>query len=478
MTDNISRSQSRRTFLQNSARAAGGLSAAALLAGPTSVYAAEAKEKVNCVVIGCGGRGQSHIGTSLSQNLVAIVDADEKQLDSTRNSIKNKNAALADKVQTFTDYRTMFDKLGKQIDAVFIATPNHQHALPSLMAMQLGIGVYCEKPLCHTVDEARQMSAFAAKYKVPTQMGNQGHCDEGYRRLCEYVWAGAIGKITETHSWSNRANGGIGARPPALTVPTGLNWDSWIGPAPFRDYHVDLHKHEWHGWYDFGNGSLGNMGCHVLDGVYWALKLEHPTTVEVEQMSGGTKERLPTGTRIRWDFPARGDMPALKAYWYDGRIGVGDTGDANTAAPKGTRGKSNVPPLLTELVAKYPEQKFDSNGTIYVGEKGMLYTGTYGGSMRIVSPEQMKATPAPAKTLPRPSSVGSDFLRAVREGKNDTASHFDYSAKLTEFTLLGNLAQRAGVGNPVQWDGPNMRVTNLTDLNQWVKIENREGWRV
>jgi hypothetical protein len=257
-----------------------------------------------------------------------------------------------------------------------------------------------------------------------------------------------------------------------------MNWDAWIGPAPFRDYHIDLHPHEWHGWYDFGNGSLGNMGCHVLDGVYWALKLEHPTRVEVEQMFGGSTERYPTGTRIRWDFPSRGDMPAAKVYWYDGRIGDGDVGDGNKAVKGSSRGPQNLPPLLAELKKQYPDEKFDSNGTLYVGDKGILFTGTYGGSMHIVPKKVMQETPEPAKTLPRTSSVSSDFLRAVREGKSDTASHFEYSAKLTEFTLLGNLAQIAGAGKPIEWDGPNMKVTNLLDLNRWVKLENREGWRV
>ena len=152
------------------------------------------------------------------------------------------------------------------------------------------------------------MHAMAATSKVATQMGNQGHCEEGYRRLCEYIWAGAIGKITETHSWTNRANGGEGPRPPTLPIPAGLHWDEWIGPAPYRNYHSDLHPHEWHGWYDFGNGSIGNMGCHVLDGVYWALKIEHPSSIEVEQMRGGSDERYPTGSRVRWDVPARGNL--------------------------------------------------------------------------------------------------------------------------------------------------------------------------
>ena len=399
----------RRLFLKSAATTAGGICAAQFFPGTAPALAAEKKDKLNCVVIGCGGRGGTHINTAAGQNLVALVDADEAKLDKARNSVKEK-VADADKIQVFTDYRAMYDKIGKQIDAVFIATPNHQHALPSMIGMQLGKGVYCEKPLCHTIAEARDMAKFAEKYKVATQMGNQGHCDEGYRRLCEYVWAGVVGDITETHSWSNRANGGIGERPPATPTPAGLHWDSWIGPAPYRDFHADLHPHEWHGWYDFGNGSLGNMGCHVLDGVYWALRLEHPTTIEVEQMFGGSPERLPTGTRIRWDFPARAEMPAVKVYWYDGRLGDGDTGDSNTASGKGTRGKGNVPPLLTQLAKEYPDVKFDSNGTLYIGTKGMLYTGTYGGGLRILPKKLADETKGPAKTVPRTSGAASDFL--------------------------------------------------------------------
>jgi predicted dehydrogenase len=465
----MSLSPNRRTFLLSASAAVG----ASLL--PQS-RGADAKTKLNIAVIGCGGRSSAHIPTAAAQNLVALVDPDESRLDKARALAKTKGAD-ADKIQLFTDYRTMFDTIAKQLDAVFVVTPNHQHALPSMIAMQLGKGVYCEKPLCHTIGEAREMAAFAAKYKVATQMGNQGHCDEGYRRLCEHVWAGVVGDITETHSWSDRANGGLGGRPATLPVPKGLHWDEWIGPAPFREYHADLHGHEWHGWHDFGNGSLGNMGCHVLDGVYWALKLEHPTRIEAEQVSGGSDQRYPVGTRIRWDFPARGTMPAAKVYWYDGRSGEGDPGDNNKASPKGPRGTPMLPPLLLELKKKFPNEKFDGNGTIYVGTKGMLYTGTYGGGMRILD-AQMKEVAAPPKTLPRTSGAAADFLRAVREGKTDTASLFDYSAKLTEFTLLGNLAQLAGAGKPVEWDGPNMKVTNLADLNRYVKRENRKGWTI
>lgn len=472
----MSSRQNRRQFLKNASAAGAALAVTRWMPARGIVSAAEVGRKVNCAVIGCGAKGKTHIATAAGQNLVALVDADESRLDAAKTLVKSKHGD-ADKIKTFTDYREMFDKIGKEIEAVFIATPNHQHALPSMIAMQLGKGVYCEKPLAHSIGEARQMAEMAARYKVPTQMGNQGHCEEGYRRLCEYVWAGVVGKITETHSWSGRANGGIGPRPASEKPPAMLHWDNWIGPAVFRDYHVDLHPHQWHGWYDFGNGSLGNMGCHVLDGVYWALKLEHPTAIEAEQVFGGTDERYPTGTRIRWDFPARGDMPAVKAYWYDGRLGVGDTGDENKAVPKGPKGKVNLPPILAELQKKYPDEKFDADGTIYIGEKGILYTGTYGGHMRIVGSKQLEQTPPPV-ILPRPGAVAGDFLRACREGKPNTAAAFAYSAKLTEFTLLGNLAQRAGVGKPVQWDGQGMKVTNLPELNRLVKLDYRKGWTI
>jgi hypothetical protein len=308
-------------------------------------------------------------------------------------------------------------------------------------------------------------------------MGNQGHCEDGYRRLCEFVWAGVVGKITETHSWTDRANGGMGPRPPALPVPAGMHWDEWIGPAPYREFHDDLHPHEWHGWHDFGNGSLGNMGCHVLDGVFWALKIDHPTSVEAEEMRGGSNERYPTGSRIRWDIPARGDLPPLKVYWYEGF--KKDATGRSSKSLKAAQGEDrNLPLLLRELQKRYPDEEMDrpDSGTLYVGEKGVLYTGTYGGKMHILPLEKMNQIPQPPRTLPRPKNIMTDFLNACREGKKETAASFDYGARLTEFTLLGNLAQHAGVGNKVEWDGPNMKITNLPELNPWVKRPYRKGW--
>jgi predicted dehydrogenase len=253
----------RRTFLHRAALTAGACSTLSSVASFNILAAPAPGNKLRIAQIGCGGRAMTHLGATLKEELVAIVDVDEKRINSVKKWLKDKNQD-PEKLQAFFDYRQMFDKLGKDIDAVFIATPNHHHALPAMMAMQLGKGVFCEKPVCHDIAEARLLRQMAAQTKVTTQMGNQGHADEGYRKLCEYIWAGVIGKITETHSWTNRANGGIGPRPPYEPVPQGLHWEEWIGPAPYREFHSDLHPHEWHGWYDFGNGSIGNMGCHVL----------------------------------------------------------------------------------------------------------------------------------------------------------------------------------------------------------------------
>lgn len=469
----------RRLFLKRTALAAGAFSSTALLPVPNLLAATGPSDRLNCVQIGCGGRGLSaHIDwivNNSKENLVAIVDPDEKALARVKKWLQSKRQD-PEKLQVFTDYRVMYDRIGKQIDAVFIATPNHHHAPAAMMAMQLHKAVYCEKPLCHDIAEARKLREMARHSKAPAQMGNQGHCEDGYRRLCEFIWAGVVGNITETHSWTDRANGGVGPRPPALPVPAGLHWDNWIGPAPYRDYHTDLHPHEWHGWYDFGNGSLGNMSCHVLDGVYWALKVEHPTSVEAEEIRGGTNERYPMGARLRWDCPARGNMPAFKAYWYEG-LKKDAPEDAATGNLKTVKGNArNLPPRLLELMKEYPDEEFDSSGTIYIGEKGILYTATYGGRMHILPMEKMNQITQPPRTLPRPKNIMADFLDACRAGKTETAAPFEYGARLTEFSLLGNLAQRAGVGNKVNWNGPKMKVTNIPELNEWVKRPHRKGW--
>jgi predicted dehydrogenase len=471
----------RRSFIQRAALAA---ASAPFLDFPNPGAAASSRPagKLRCAQVGCGARARTHLEQVFArygQNLTAIVDPDERTHPGVLRCLKDKGIDPG-QVRAFTDYRVMFDKMSGQLDAVLIAAPNHHHANVALMALERGINVYCEKPLCHDIAEARRLRAAAARYnRVATQMGIQGHCMGGYHRLCEYIRAGAIGHVTETHSWTNKCNGGVGPRPPALPAPPGLHWDWWIGPAPCRDYHADLHPHEWHGWYDFGNGTLGNMGCHVLDGVFWALKIEHPESIEAEMIRGGTDERCPTGSRVRWDIPARANLPPLKVYWYEGLNATAT--ESPVGAYRSVQGKArNLPPLLGQLQKEYPDEELDvgEGGTFYVGDKGIIFTQAYGERMHIVPMERMDRLPPPPITLPRPKDVFGDFIDACLAGASQTAVPFDYGARLTEFVILGNLAQHAGVHRQVQWDGPNMKVTNLPELNHWLQRQPRQGWAV
>ncbi|MBM4019481.1 MAG: Gfo/Idh/MocA family oxidoreductase [Planctomycetes bacterium] len=470
----------RRRLLKKTALLAGAAAGTGLVRGPVILAAGSPNSQLATAVIGCGGRGtSSHLPVAARERLLALVDVDERNWAKAMKFVAEKAPdARVSGVRTYFDYRRMFDELGRQLDAVFVATPNHHHALPAMIAMKLGKGAYVEKPMCHTVQEARAMAAAARQFKVATQMGNQGRCGEGYRRLCEYIWAGAIGKVTEAHCWSDRANGGTGPRPPAEPVPPGMHWDEWIGPAPYRDFHRDLHPHEWHGWYDFGNGSLGNMACHVMDGAVWALKLQWPASIEAEYVQGGTAERYPVGTRLRYDFPARAGMAPLKLYWYDGKKPGAKDAARGDEADNVSKDARNRPPLVYELEKKYGRD-LGGNGTLYVGEKGVMYTGCYGDGTRIIPEEKHKEFPAPEKSLPRikGGSFG-DFCDAVRSGKTSCASNFEVAAVLTEIVLLGNLAEKAGIGKRVEWDGPNMKCTNMPELNRIVQVPSRKGWTV
>ena len=311
-------------------------------------------------------------------------------------------------------------------------------------------------------------------------MGNQGHCSEGYRRLCEYVWAGAIGKITETHSWTDRANGGAGPRPPTQPVPAGMHWDEWIGPAPYRDYHKDLHPHEWHGWYDFGNGSLGNMACHVMDGVYWALKIEHPD----EHRAGRGVRRQRRALSHRHADPLGFPGPRRHA----GREGLlvrrpygGQPTRASDdpKAPKAKRGPAHPAAAAGGIAEEVSRREVRHQRHAVRGrERHHLHRHLRRQhAHRAQGENEGIARAAQVAAAAQEHSFG-DFLAAVREGRSDTAAGFDYSTRLTEFMLLGNLAQLAGVGKRIEWDGPNMKVKNLPELNRHLQREYRKGWEV
>lgn len=468
---------SRRSLLKRGAVAAAAVAGARVFTGPFILAADNVGDKARLVMIGCGGQGVgAHVPVAAREKLVALVDPSEKCIGNAMKKAQGTNPDLkASEVKTFADYRKMFDSIGKDIDAVIIATPNHHHATAALMAMQLGKGCYVEKPMAYNLAETRQMADFAKKYKVATQMGNQGHSGEGWRVLCEYIWAGAIGNVTESHCWTNRANGGTGGRPPSQPVPDGMDWDLWIGPAPFRDYHKGLHPHDWHDWFDFGGGSIGNMGCHIMDGSFWAMKLGMPTSVVMEEAGGGSPEQFTTTTRLRFDFGARENMPAFKLFWYDGKkLGTKEAGGGDVVGSVDKKSQ-NIPPIAEEW-AKKTGRNFAGDHSLYIGDKGVMYTGCYGEGVRILPEEQHKATPVPAEVVPRvKGGHHGDFFRGCRDGK-PCVSNFEYGAKLTELILLGGLAIRAGKGNKLEWDAAGMKITNNADINRFVKRENRKGW--
>lgn len=468
----------RRDFIKTAAAGIGGLSTLCA----RGQNEASVKKSLRIAVIGCGGQG---VGTLLTEackeHVVALVDPDKSRIEAALAQVRKVNpSADVSKIKTFGDYRKLFDVMSKELDAVMIATPNHHHFSPAMRAMSHGIHVYLEKPLTHTIHEARQLRDEAKRYGVVTQMGQHGHSNEGCRRLCEYIWAGAIGQVREVHCWAAVCDGLPDAKhSPALPLPEGFDWDTWIGPAPFRKFHDDLHPHGWHTWTDFGNGSVGNWGCHLIDPSYWALKLKGPEAIEVEDMCGGGGVVWPIRTRIRWDFPAREKMDPVKIYFYDG-IAAGL--DYSESVEKRWRNIAkrefqNLPPLVLELEKKY-NRNFGRSGSLIVGDKGVISMGSFGDGCRIVPEEAHQAFPVPDKLLPRVKGTHpEDFFQACRNG-TQACANFEYSAPLAEIALLGDIAILAGLKQRVEWDGAGMRCTNRPELNRYLKTTYRDGWKI
>ena len=365
----------RRHFIYTSALAAGALAAS------LPAYAARAKfkspnEKLDIAGIGTAGKGAVDLEGVSGENIVALCDVDSDKL-----------AAAARKypgARLYSDYRIMIEK-EKSIDAVTVSVPDHHHAPAAMRAIQAGKHVYCQKPLTHTVWEARQLTLAARKHGVATQMGNQGHAGAAVRELCEMIWAGAIGPVREVHCWTDRAKGwwlqGLARPVGSDRVPANLDWNLWLGPAPKRPY-LDLwsahtsrhvpgmsghvyHPFSWRGWWDFGCGAVGDMGCHIMDGADWALKLGAPTSVELVSSSARMPEMPPDSSILRYQFPARGDMPACMVMWYD---------------------SGQKPPRPSELEAA----QLEDNGSLFIGDKGKIICGVYGEKPRLL-PESIMA---------------------------------------------------------------------------------------
>lgn len=452
----MSSRSSRRDFLKQGSVLAGAAAAARLSHGPFLLAADLPNSKLNVAVIGCGGMGGYSTGMALRENFVAIADVDDNTVAKTMKETIKEQA----KPKVFVDYRKMLDECHKDIDVVLIATPDHNHAPAAIRAIELGKHVFCQKPLAHNIRECRVLAEAAKRKKVHTQMGNQGHCAEGYRRLCEYIWAGAIGNVTEVQCSLGRDFGGFQGRPATKPVPAGLHWDEWLGPAPYREYHDGLHPANWRNWRAFGTGTLGDMACHVMDGIFWALKIGEAKNYSIECLSQkpGSDEVYSSNNVIRWVIPARAGMPEVTI-----------TGHDNL---------STKPSFFAEQSEKN-KRKF-GDGTIYKGDNGLyMVTETYGDGVRILPEEAHKAFPVPEKKIPRVKGGPiEDLFNAVRGGAAPCSNFVDYSGAFAEFILSGHLAMVAGPGKKVEWDVAAMKCTNLPEINQFVGREYRKGWEV
>ncbi len=427
----------RRDFLRNSTLLGAGLWTAC-----RTVWSEmkSPNEKLSIAGIGVGGRGADDINGVSDENIVALCDVDERNAARTFERFPT--------ARKYHDFREMLEK-EKHIDAVVVATPDHTHAPAAVMAMKLGKHVYCEKPLTHSIYEARLMRETAAKQKVATQMGIQGHSYDGHRRAVELLHAGAIGPVREAHVWSDRPIWPQGIDRPKDTppVPAHLKWELWLGPAPWRPYHPSYAPFNWRGWWDFGTGALGDMGCHNMDVVFWGLKLGDPTSAEAE-VSDVHAETAPKSSIVRWQFPARGALPPVGLTWYDG-------------------GKK--PPK--ELA---DGQELPTNGALLVGEKGKLLSPDWHADQFKLLPEsEFKDFKGPAPTFPRSADHHKEWIAACKGGVPAMAN-FDYSAPLTEAVILGNVAIRAG--KKIEWDAANLKVTNCPEANQFIRREYRKDW--
>jgi len=433
-------------------RAAGAVAAFTIvapdvLAGPRRI---PPSEKLNIAGVGVGGRGGGDLRELESENIVALCDVDWSHA---RGAFKRYPDA-----KRYKDFRVMLEKEERNIDAVMVAAPDHIHAVASMAAIKRDKHVYCEKPLTHSVYEARMLAKAAREHKVATQMGNQGQASEETRLMCEYIWDGAIGPVREVHIWTDRPLRGLSNvywpqgvdRPedePA--VPETLDWDLWLGPAPQRPYHPAYVPFKWRGWWDFGTGALGDIGCHSIDPAWRALKLNYPASVEAS-CTLVNNETYPVASMVTYRFGARADMPPVKLTWYDGGL---------------------RPPRPDELK---DGQQFGTNGILFVGDKGKMFGHT-------LMPESLrKEYGKPPQMIPRSPGHHIEWIEACKGGK-PAGSNFDHAGPLAEAVLLGNVALRPSLKEKLtrtelRWDSASLKITNVPEANQFLRREYREGW--
>ncbi|HOX01379.1 MAG: Gfo/Idh/MocA family oxidoreductase [Verrucomicrobia bacterium] len=453
----------RRQFLGRTTLAVG----TAAMAFPSIGRVLGANSRINVACIGVGGKGDSDTSDAAKcgGNIVALCDVDLGTL--------NKKAGQFPAAKKYQDYRKLLEEMGRDIDAVTVSTPDHNHGVAAIRAMKMGKHCFCQKPLTQNVYEARVMRQLAKEKNLATQMGNQGSAENGLRRAIEVIQAGVIGKPLELHVWSNRPIWPQGLDRPAGQdpVPESLDWDAWLGPVAFRPYKKDIyHTFKWRGWYDFGTGALGDMACHTVNMPFRALKLGYPNVVESELNSRMYPETFPLTSKIRFEFPEREGLPPLKFWWYDGNPG---------GSIKPLRPDAEATKEIVTMMGKLP-----GSGALIVGDKGKVFSpDDYGarfylalkGSEDYVSGDKHPACQEVPVSIPRSPGHMQEWFRMMKEG-TPAFSNFDIAAYLTEIILLGCVALRVGEGYRVEWDGPAMKSTNLPQAAKFVRRTNRTGW--
>ncbi len=419
---------------------------------PAHVWGANERVRVGC--IGIGGKGGTDVAdiAAAGADIVALCDVDDN-----RRGKKRKDAREAHpRAQFHRDFRIMLEKNENRLDAVSVSTPDHTHCHAAVTAMRMGKHVYCQKPLTHSIAEARLMAETAKKYKVATQMGNQAHAGEPIRRAVEWIRAGVIGKVKEVHAWTNRPiwPQGLKGRPKPEAIPAGLNWDLWLGPVQPQPYSSAYCPFKWRGWWDFGTGALGDMGCHIMDMPYWSLDLKYPTSVHAES-TGNSSVSGPTAATVTYRFAPGKYSDELKFVWYDGdnmpaQSVIADCGLAKAAVAK----------------------KFD---LVMVGENGKMFFKRSSTDW-VITPEAVaNEFKSPEPTIPRVESEDAEWLAACKGGPA-ALSNFANSGPFTEVVLLGNLAIRTG--KKLKWDGPAMKATNCPEADQYIHRRYRKGWEL
>ena len=430
-------SLNRRDILKATAAASAGY-----WIGGSTLSAADDKspnEKLNVACIGIGGRGGANVGGVRGENIVAMCDVDDKRAGKAYSS----NA----KAKKFYDYRKMFDTMANEIDAVVISTPDHTHFHPAMLAMDLGKHVYCEKPMAHNVWQVRQMTEKAREKNLATQLGNQRHAMDNMRRVVELVRAGAIGDVTEVHSWIGGSRGMPKIPTDTPPVPDGLKWDLWLGQAPERPYHSSICPYGWRFWWDYGTGETGNWGCHILDIPFWALELDYPTSVEA---SGPEIHALttPKSMATKFAFPAKGKRGPITLHWYHGS-------GAN------------------EALKKYDLSTRGGN-TVFIGTEGQLVAGF--SSHKLFPEKKFADYKRPEASIPKSPGFHREWIQACKGGEPATCN-FDYTGPMAETVLLGNVAYRAG-GEAFQWDAKTLTASGNSKVAQYIKEPVRKGWEV